>query len=95
MTLLALLLPQDIPRSQEHAPSKTFYTFRANTADACSQLQNNTVQALLNLRIRMHQELAQEEEVRCTKHSTHLWLIRKGRLQRLHLAIGVPDRRPS
>ena len=55
---------QDVPRSTDHAPSKTFYTFRANTDGAFRVMQHDIVQALLNLRLRHKHERNKAEDVR-------------------------------
>ncbi len=55
---------QDIPRSTDHAPSKTFYTFRADTEAAFRAVQHDVVHALLNLRLRYEHEMKQQSEVR-------------------------------
>lgn len=55
---------QDVPRSTDHAPSKTFYTFRANTDSAFRVMQHDIVQALLNLRLRHRHERGKAEDVR-------------------------------
>lgn len=59
---------QDVPRSTDHAPSKTFYTFRANTASAFGVMQHDIVHALLNLRLRHKHERDKEEDVRFLSH---------------------------
>jgi hypothetical protein len=62
---MASALPaQDVPRSTDHAPSKTFYTFRANTDSAFRVMQHDIVQALLNLRLRHRHERGKAEDVR-------------------------------
>lgn len=58
---------QDVPRSTDHAPSKTFYTFRANTDSAFRVMQHDIVQALLNLRLRHRHERGKAEDVRLSK----------------------------
>lgn len=54
---------QDVPRSTDHAPSKTFYTFRANTDSAFTVMQHDIVHALLNLRLRHKHERDKQEDV--------------------------------
>mmetsp|Transcript_2881 Transcript_2881/g.8405 ORF Transcript_2881/g.8405 Transcript_2881/m.8405 type:complete len:125 (+) Transcript_2881:597-971(+) len=54
---------QDIPKTADHAPSRTFYTFRAVPHDACKTLLVNLVQALLNVRLRLQHELLKEKEM--------------------------------
>lgn len=57
------LAAQDIPKTADHAPSRTFYTFRAVPEDAFRTLLLNLVQALLNVRLRLQHELLKEKEV--------------------------------
>lgn len=54
---------QDIPRATDHAPSKTFYTFRADTDAAFRTMQHDIVHALLNLRLRYQHEMKLQSEV--------------------------------
>lgn len=58
------MVRQDIPKTADHAPSRTIYTFRAVPADAYHTLLLNVMQALLNVRVRLAHELAKEQEVR-------------------------------
>lgn len=55
---------QDIPRTTDHAPSRTFYTFRVSTDNVCFVLAGNLYQAALNVRLRLQHEMLQEKEVR-------------------------------
>lgn len=54
---------QDIPKTADHAPSRTFYTFRAVPTDAYNTLLQNLVQGLYNVRVRLATELAKEQEM--------------------------------
>jgi hypothetical protein len=54
---------KDVPRTADHAPSRTFYTFRVNAEAACQTVSSWVYRALLNVRLRLQHELQSESEV--------------------------------
>lgn len=55
---------QDVPRTADHAPSRTFYTFRAAPEVGLARLAAELYQAAGNVHARLSVELAQQKEVR-------------------------------
>lgn len=54
---------QDVPRTADHAPSRTFYTFRIQTDAATVRLGAELYRAAANVHARLAHELAQRAEV--------------------------------
>ena len=54
---------QDIPRSSDRAPSRTFYTWRANYEGAGGQLAGELYAAASRVWARIRHEMGREREV--------------------------------
>lgn len=57
------LAMQDIPRTSDHAPSRTFYTFRVDVQAAYGRLAAEVCQGAGNVWLRLQAELSKEREV--------------------------------
>lgn len=57
------LMLQDVPRTADHAPSRTFYTWRANIDLAQARLSADLYRAAANLHKRMCAELDRQREL--------------------------------
>lgn len=54
---------QEIPRTADHAPSRTLYTWRVDAAAAAEKLAADLYRAALNVRLRLEYELNQQSNV--------------------------------
>ena len=54
---------QDIPRTNDHAPTKTIYTWKVDLAAAAAQLATNMVKGVCNLQDRLQTELNKRHQV--------------------------------
>lgn len=54
---------QEIPRTADHAPSRTLYTWRVDAAAAAEKLAADLYKAALNVRLRFEHELNQQSNV--------------------------------
>lgn len=54
---------QDVPRTADHAPSRTFYTFRANYEIAAARLAADLYRAAGNVHARLAAELGANKEL--------------------------------
>ena len=54
---------QDIPKTNDHAVTKTFHTLKVDLQVASEQLLANMVKAACNLRERLQAELAKRQHV--------------------------------
>ncbi|KAK9908400.1 hypothetical protein WJX75_007290 [Coccomyxa subellipsoidea] len=54
---------QDVPRTADHAASRTFYTWRVDEAAVVRRVGEELLQAASNLRARLHHELDESDEV--------------------------------
>ena len=88
---------QEIPRTADHAPSRTMYTWRVDTASAAEKLAADLYKAALNVRLRLEFELNQQTDVsvlltvmillvmwHCTQAMHHL---EQGSRQGVHLLV--------
>lgn len=55
--------PQDIPKSNDRAPSRTFYTWRVDIEAACSRVSMELYRAAGNVWQRLQHELEQHHDV--------------------------------
>ena len=56
-------LLQDIPRTTDHAPTKTIYTWKVDLAAAATQLATNMIKGVCNLQDRLQTELNKRHQV--------------------------------
>ena len=54
---------QEIPRTADHAPSRTLYTWRVDATAAAEKLAADLYKAALNVRLRLEFELNQQSDV--------------------------------
>lgn len=54
---------QEIPRTADHAPSRTIYTWRVDATAAAEKLAAELYKAALNVRLRLEFELNQQSDV--------------------------------
>lgn len=54
---------QDVPRTADHAPSRTFYTWRANAGVAKARMASDLYRAAGNLHARLAHEMSRKEEL--------------------------------
>lgn len=54
---------QDIPKSNDRAPARTFYTWRVDLAQACTRVSIELYKSAANVRSRLAYEVDQHEEV--------------------------------
>ena len=54
---------QDVPRTADHAPSRTFYTWRVNVDSAMARLSSDLYRAAGNLHARLEHELGKQREL--------------------------------
>ncbi|KAL4446224.1 hypothetical protein ABPG77_003031 [Micractinium sp. CCAP 211/92] len=54
---------QDVPRTADHAPSRTFYTWRANAGVAKARMASDLYRAAGNLHARLAHEMSKKEEL--------------------------------
>ena len=54
---------QDVPRTADHAPSRTFYTWRVNVDSALARLSSDLYRAAGNLHARLMHELGKQREL--------------------------------
>ena len=78
---------QDIPRTADHAPSKTIYTWKVDLEAVHQQLAANMMKAVCNLTARIDSELAKRPLV----HPLPLTLPQLTQLQmsKVHLLRGL------
>lgn len=55
---------QDIPRTADHAPSRTLYTWRVQIDAAADKLAAELYKAALNVCLRLEHEYKQQKDVR-------------------------------
>ena len=65
MLRAGLLRLQDVPRSTDHAPSRTFYTWRASPDAALAHLAADMLQGAGNLYMRLAHEARENQQARC------------------------------
>lgn len=54
---------QDVPRTADHAPSRTFYTWRANSDVAIARVASDLYRAAGNLHARLVHEIRRQQEL--------------------------------
>lgn len=54
---------QDIPRTADHAPSRTLYTWRVEIDAAADKLASDLYKAALNVCLRLDHEYKQQQDV--------------------------------
>lgn len=54
---------QEIPRTADHAPSRTLYTWRVDAAAAAEKLAAELYKAALNVRLRLEHEKKEQADV--------------------------------
>lgn len=59
---------QEVARTSDHAPSRTFYLWRVDLLRVVEQVGRELYRATSNLRARLIHELSQEQEVRRKKN---------------------------
>lgn len=65
---------QEIPRTADHAPSRTLYTWRVDAAAAAEKLAADLYKAALNVRLRLEHEITQQSDVRLPLYFPKHWL---------------------
>ena len=64
-TLCSYLGLQDVPRTADHAPSRTFYTWRANMDAGIARVASDLYRAAGNLHARLTHELTKQQVRAC------------------------------
>ncbi len=59
-----LRILQDVPRTADHAASRTLYTWRVDAAAVTRRVGEELLQTAANLRARLHRELTEHGEAR-------------------------------
>ena len=68
---------QDIPRTADHAPSRTLYTWRVDIDAAAQKLAADLYKAALNVCLRQDHEYKQQKDVRlhCSAQLGCFWVV--------------------
>lgn len=66
---------QEVARTSDHAPSRTFYLWRVDLLRVVEQVGRELYRATSNLRARLIHELSQEQEVRRKKNVSQLFRL--------------------
>ena len=65
---------QEIPRTADHAPSRTLYTWRVDATAAAEKLAADLYKAALNVRLRLEHEITHQSDVRLPLYFPKHWL---------------------